>query len=790
MGKFTRFKFQPCIPIGDDGRKITGSHGHVMLSREAASEGMVLLKNDNSTLPLKNGEKIALFGKSTFDFLFSGGGSGECYSIGTQNVYDGFCEKQAQGKVVIYQKTSDFYRDYVASERRRIQSENLFGKHGKEIWSMPCSVEREEKSQWLYLNTTIPEPDVSEMAAEASEFADTAIITLGRFSSEGVDRFPVKGDYYLTDAEEKLISDVSKVFKKTVIILNICGVIDMENFADNKNVSAVLVAWQPGMAGGAAIADILCGDVTPSGKLADTFAKSHVFYPSNDDFTHEYYKLKFHEDIYVGYRYFETIPGADKKVRYPFGYGLSYTTFSFENIFAHESNGKVIVALTVKNTGSYSGKEVIQVYYDAPQGKLGKPALQLAAFRKTKLLAPGEEETVALSFEVKSMASYDDLGKIQKSAYVLEKGDYHIYVGNSVRNLKKADYVYTAESDIITEQLTSRCVPFELDKRMLSDGTFEELSMGEKSVYYGENSSLGGKAPEKVVSFEKVGEEISLDDFIAQMTDDELCEMVGGSENTGVADTSCFGKNKRLSVPSVPTADGPAGLRIRPDREIPTTTWPCATLLACSFNEDLIYRVGKAGAKEVKENNIGVWLTPALNIHRSPLCGRNFEYFSEDPLLSGKMAAAEIRGIQSEKIAVSAKHFAANSKETDRFNCDSIVSERALREIYLKGFEICVKEADPWTIMSSYNLLNGTHTSESYDLLTGILRDEWSFGGMVTTDWGIKNNPVNEVKAGNDVKMPFGYANELKQALADGNLKRADLEACVKRILSLFLKFE
>ena len=266
-------------------------------------------------------------------------------------------------------------------------------------------------------------------------------------------------------------------------------------------------------------------------------------------------------------------------------------------------------------------------------------------------------------------------------------------------------------------------------------------------------------------------------------------DFVGGQPPTGVANTGCFGGLKRLNVPPVPTADGPAGLRLNPETGIPTTAWPCATLLACSWDEDLVYQVGVGGGTELQENNLGIWLAPALNIHRDPLCGRNFEYYSEDPLISGKCAAAATRGIQSRKVAVSIKHFACNNKEANRFGCDSRVSERALREIYLKGFEIVVKEGKPWTFMSSYNLLNGIHTSETYELLTEILRKEWGFDGMVTTDWGQKNDPVKEVLAGNDMKMHVGYPENLKKAYEDGCLTRAHLELCAKRILEMTMRF-
>ena len=542
------------------------------------------------------------------------------------------------------------------------------------------------------------------------------------------------------------------------------------------------------MEGGSAIADILCGDANPSGRLADTIAKSYDVYPCKEDFWECFDHVDYSDDIYVGYRYFETIPGAKENVRYPFGFGLSYTDFSLTGKLCGEADGKITAAVTVTNTGAVAGKEVVQLYYSAPQGKLGKPARELAAYAKTKLLAPGERETLALTFDVSFMASFDDLGKIQKSAYVLEKGNYAFYLGKNVREAEKLSFEYKVKEDTVVEQLTQWCKPFKLEKRMLSDGSFESLPTGEESYYYGEVEPTGAVAPEKEVMFDKVGEEISLDEFVAQLTLEELMDFVGGQPPTGVANTGCFGPIKRLGVPAVPTADGPAGIRIEPCTGIPTTAWPCATLLACTWNTDIIFKVGQAGGAELKENNMGIWLAPALNIHRDPLCGRNFEYYSEDPLVAGKCAAADIRGVQSNKVAVSMKHFACNNKEANRFASDSRLSERALREIYLKGFEIAVKESDPYTVMSSYNLINGQHTSESWELLTGILRNEWGYKGMVVTDWGVKNDPVKEVWAGNDLKMHCGYPEDLKAAYDKGDLSRAQLELCVSRILGMFLK--
>jgi len=407
---------------------------------------------------------------------------------------------------------------------------------------------------------------------------------------------------------------------------------------------------------------------------------------------------------------------------------------------------------------------------------------------------PGESETVTMSFAIASMASYDDLGKVCKSAYILEKGTYEVYVGNSVRNTVKTSYTYeVAEEYKLVEQLKERCAPRKLTKRMLADGSYEELKTTDEPVVYDyaplpENTA---KAPEeKAMLIDVVNGKVTMAEFLKQLSIEQLVHILTGQPNRGVANTYGMGGNlDEYGIPNIMTADGPAGLRIDRCCSVNTTAWPCATLLACTWDPDLVYEIGKAGAKEVKENNIGVWLTPAMNIHRSPLCGRNFEYFSEDPVLAGAMAAAKIKGIQSEHIAASLKHFACNNKETNRHYSDSRVSERALREIYIKGFEIAVKTSQPWTVMSSYNQMNGRFTSENYELLTGILREEWGFEGMVTTDWWNKADHTMEIKAGNDVRMPISDNHTVKD-YEDGKISRAEIELCAKRILEMYMKID
>ena len=574
------------------------------------------------------------------------------------------------------------------------------------------------------------------------------------------------------------------------------------------------------MEGGLAAAELLVGDGNPSGKTVDTFAKSLDDYPSTYNFHESRDYVDYTDDIYVGYRYFETIPGAAEKVVYPFGYGLSYTTFDVETVSAGVVNSnctseanKLYAKVRVTNTGKFSGKEVVQVYIAKPQGKLGKPAKELVAFEKTRELQPGESQLMILTWEINDMASYDDLGKVKKSAYVLEAGSYDIYVGTSVRDVTKADYSYILNHDVITEQLSAKLVPTSLPKRMLADGSYEALPQSEpvdtdySAIGNIDPSLTEGVAPcQRAIPYFRFADgmakngshdimdvvegRITLDEFVSELSIDELIHLLGGQPNTGVANTFGIGNMPEYGIPSVMTADGPAGVRIAPEVGIYTTAFPCSTLLACTWNPDVLEAVGRAGGEELKENNLALWLTPAICIHRSPLCGRNFEYYSEDPFVTGKLAGAMVRGIQSNNVGATLKHFALNNKETNRKNSDSRVSERAAREIYLKAFEMIVKNDNPWAIMSSYNMINGYRASESEDLLTGILRDEWGYEGMVTTDWWTCGEHYKETKAGNDLKMGNGYPDRVKKAYDKGAISRSEMETSVKRILGLILKLD
>ena len=803
MAKWQRSFFQPVLPLGEDGRRVTGSKEHIALSRMAAGEGMVLLKNEKNTLPIRRGTKVALFGKGTVDYVKGGGGSGDVTVEYIRNLYEGMKIKEDEGKVEVFDKLAKYY---------------------------------EKDIQKQYADGAVPgmtvEPELpDELLNEAREYTDTAVITICRFSGEGWDRkceaaqdgyvldveekrnselsakIFENGDFCLTNAENAMVEKVKKAFPHVIVVMNVGGIVDTKWFRDCDEIQSVLMAWQGGMEGGLATADILCGDVNPSGKLSDTYAKDLEDYPSTANFHESAFYVDYTEDIYVGYRYFETIPGAAERVNYPFGFGLSYTDFDWKMTGASEENGVITVLTEVTNTGKTAGKEVIQLYYGAPQGKLGKPAKVLGAFKKTSLLQPGERQILTLKIPVNQMASYDDLGKVCRSAYVLEAGEYAIYIGTNVRDAAKIDFTYVVKEDTITEQLSRKAAPYHLQKRMLADGSYEELPQREYVEEEGlprqDKYAIGLPCPDtrgqkgidfldsKGVHFSDVADgKMTLDEFMDILTLDDCINLLGGQPNTGCANTFGMGNLPEYGVPNVMTADGPAGLRILPKCGVNTTAWPCATLLASTWDEELVEKVGKAGAEEVKENNISIWLTPACNIHRSPLCGRNFEYYSEDPYLAGKTGAAMVRGIQSQHIGASVKHFAANNKETNRKDSDSRVSERALREIYLKQFEIIVKEAHPYTIMSSYNLLNGIHASENKELLTGILRDEWEFDGVVTTDWWTFGEHYRETKAGNDIKMAAGYPERIKEAYEKGFITEAEIRLSARRILNMILKID
>lgn len=797
MQRWMRANYQPNKPLYANRPKVTESLEHLALSKKAAAEGMVLLKNQGKVLPLSSNAKVALLGKGVFDYVKGGGGSGDVTVSHVVDLYDGL--KQHQG-VSIYEPLCDYYRSYV---REQYEQGALAG---------------------LMAEAKVPD----DLVEKAKEYTDTAIVVISRFSGEAWDRKAVyyegqeesekiqskqsqdifgESDYYLTKEEQALVKKACESFSKVIVMLNTGAVMDSSWFVNDDAISSVVLAGQGGLEGGFAMADILLGVESPSGKLVDTWADSLEAYPSTEGFHESPMYVNYYEDIYVGYRYFQTIEGADKKVNYPFGFGLTYTDFSIETIGSSIKGNTLFVTAKVKNIGTRSGKEVLQLYVEAPQGLLGKPKKELVAFQKTKTLDASQEELITLRVCLDDMASFDDLGKICKSAYVLEAGTYAFHLGNSSEDTKKLEISWELEETKIVSKLSSKGAPRELSKRLTSDGSYEELPMSEPYPYL--ENALGwnevdlmaaapevcarerrllDKKPEGILFTEVADGKASLEDFMAQLSDLELIRLLGGQPNTGVANTYGWGNIPKYQVPNLMTTDGPAGVRILPQCEVYTTAWPVATHLASTWNLELMYEVGRAIAEEVKENNLYVFLAPGVNIHRNPLCGRNFEYYSEDPFLAGHLGASFINGIQSLNIGATVKHFCCNNKETNRRDSDSRVSERALREIYLKAFEIIVKKSNPWALMSAYNRINGCRASEHEELLTGILREEWGYEGVVTSDWFTFGEHYKELLAGNDVKMGCGYPERLQKALEMGLISRKDLERSAKRVLQLILK--
>lgn len=737
------------------------------LARTAAAEGMVLLQNDRKVLPLRKGETVALFGVGQIRFHLYGGGSGSVPNTPEKiHLLQGMEDKASLGKISLYKALIDRYKDYIRSGR---------------IAEMPLS-----------------EGQIKKVA----ESSGTAVITISRNAAEGSDRKPVKGDYYLSDPEKSLLKKIDGAgFKNVVVVLNIPGVIDTSWISQYPDAS-VLISWLPGMKGGNAVADILCGDINPSGKLADTFAGSYEDYPSSGNFHQHDDFVNYEEDIFTGYRYFETFDRKHKKVIYSFGYGLSFTTFNLVKITVNDSKKAITIRVKVKNSGEFSGREVVQVYFRAPQGKLGKPARQLAAFRKTKLLKPGRSQTLTISFPIADMASYDDTGRIKKSAYLLERGGYRFYVGNSLLDADKRGVqgIFNVKRTKVIRQLAERAAPARLTKRLLADGSYERLcdetamenikaKLINTSTVREKLSAVNLRVPEqtaKIMLRDVAKMPSKIDAFIEQLENDQLAALSRGTKATLAGGTGGIGNLNEFGIPNVQTADGPAGLRIVNQ----ATAWPIETSLASTWDPELVEAVGKAVGREAEQNSVDIWLAPGMNIHRDPLNGRNFEYWAEDPLIAGQMGAALIRGVQSQGIAAEIKHFALNNKETNRTESDSRVSERALREIYLKGFEMAIKESRPLLLMTAYNLVNGIRASENKDLLTHILRNEWGYQGTVTTDWNNTATFYKEILAGNQVRMPLGSttADHLMIALQKGLITRADLQNNVRPILKMIMQ--
>ncbi len=727
-------------------------------ARRAVSEGIVMLRNENDVLPLPAGEKIALFGRGQFHYYKSGTGSGGM--VNTSYV-TGILEALEGSSFILNEQLKSIYENWLI-DNPYDQGAGWGGEpwHQKEM------------------------PLTQELAEAVRKESDTAVIVIARTSGEDQDNRAEEGSYLLTGAEEDMLQKVCAAFEHTVVLLNVGNVIDMK-WVSKYQPSAVLYVWQGGQEGGNGVLDVLEGRVSPSGKLADTIARDIADYPSTanyGDAVRNFYK----EDIYVGYRYFETF--AKDKVLYPFGFGLSYTTFALENIAVAHDDKKVTVNLSVSNTGKASGKEVVQVYCQAPQGKLGKPARVLCGFAKTNELQAGESQKAEISFSWDTAASYDDSGATgYRSCWVLEAGEYRFYVGTDVRGAVCAGKIVLEET-IVTEKLEEACAPVIAFDRLKpqedAEGRFRPSSEPVPLRTVSPSKKRQDRMPSGVpysgdrgykLSDVEAGK-ITPEEFLAQLGDEDLCCIVRGegmcsskvTPGTAGAFGGVSGRLQNFGIPVACCADGPSGIRM--DCGKIAFAMPNGTCLACTFNEALSEELYEWEGMELRKNRVDTLLGPGINIHRNPLNGRNFEYFSEDPLLTGKMASAQLRGMERCGVTGTIKHFACNNQEFKRNFVESVVSERALREIYLKCFEIAVKEGGAYSIMSSYNPLNGFWTASSYDLLTTILRRQWGYQGIVMTDWWAKGNEeggsgsvtnvASMVRAQNDLFMVMANAEE------------------------------
>ena len=744
----------------------TVTEGMPELIRRAASQGAVLLKNDG-TLPFKKDGTVSLFGRVQQDWFYTGYGSGgdvvKPYAI---NLTEGIRN----------------------CERIKL-NETLAG-----IYEKWCGENPIDHGVWGHWPRFYPEMPVdNSVVKNAADNSDYAVVVIGRSSGEDRENVLEKGSYYMTDDELALIRKVTSEFEKTVIVFNIGCMMDfgwMEEFGEK--ISAAMIVWQGGMESGNAVADLLSGKATPSGKLAATAVKKYEYYPCANDFGAKEYN-NYTEDIYVGYRYFETF--RKDEVLYPFGHGLSYTEFEKTFVSAEGTDDGFSFKYKVKNAGNYEGALAIQVYVEKPCGVLGNPYRELAGFSKTKVLAIGEEEELTIEISMRSLASYDESGKTGfRSAYVIEKGTYGFAVGEDVRS---AETVYTYENaeNTLYEQLSQVSAPKYAFSKIKAEKGENGYEIKKEAVYTSKTDlrkiisdnlpeSVGMTGDKGIKLVDVKNGKASMEDFVAQLSLKELEAITRGdytmrSKLGAPGNAGCFAgvlpSMRSKGIPAVTTTDGPSGLRLSASCSL----IPIGTLLSSSFDTKLVEELLTAIGKEMLVKGSDIILAPGMNIHRTPLCGRNFEYFSEDPVLSGKIAAAYVRGIQKNGTSACPKHYACNNQEYNRCKNDSRLSERALREIYLRGFEICVKEAKPQNIMTSYNKINGVWGHYNYELCTTILRGEWGYEGNVMTDWWMQDsnspefpamkNQAYRVRAQVDVLMPGG-ASRLPLRISDGTL--------------------
>ncbi len=795
---------------------------HSAFVRENGAECTVLLKK-NGSFPLKQPGKIALYGSGARRTIKGGTGSGEVNSRYFVIIEEGL-------KNASFTVTSADWMD--AYERVKTAARKQFLRDLK--------LEAKKTHQNLFITSmgrTPPEPDY-ELPLTGEE--NTAIYVLSRISGEGADRAPVEGDILLSKTEVRDILACDQKYKNFMLVVNAGGVVDLTPVLEVDN---ILILSQLGVETGNILADILLGKQNPSGKLTTTWA-AWKDYPELIEFG-DRDETRYKEGIYVGYRYFDS---AKKAPLFPFGFGLSYTDFAVSETHAALDGEHVTVSAKVKNTGAYAGKEVVQLYVSIPQGKLDEPYQILCGFAKTGLLAPSQEETVQISFSMRDIAPYDE----EMESYLLEAGDYILRLGTDSRNtgvcaalrLKEAVTVLRAKNVLGKPDFADWKAP--AAKEALPENmeilTLDAARIEQKAVDYRRNEDI--------------------DPAVEALSEDQLIKMNIGAFDPKAGIVSMIGNagftvpgaagQTMMEAPGIPSlvmADGPAGLRLSRkyavdakgklhplESGIPAsivdimgspikgilklltyhpkkkdklcyqyaTAIPIGTAIAQSFNVPLAEELGKIVGDEMERFGVHLWLAPALNIHRSIRCGRNFEYFSEDPLVSGVFAGAITRGVQSfPHTGTTIKHYAFNNQERNRTQNNSQVSERAAREIYLKGFGICVRTAQPKAVMTSYNLINGTHTSEHPGLIEDILRCEFGYQGIVMTDWitagwSGETDCVHKVAeadrvcmAGGDLFMPgaqYDY-DRVKNGLASGTVMKKQLQVNATRVIRMAKAF-
>ena len=803
---------------------------HRQLAKEAAAEGIVLLKNEDQILPLKAGSKVALYGAGAGRTIKGGTGSGDVNERESVTIWQGMknagfeitSEDWIRSYEKIYEKARQDWKDDIVTRS---------GGNGGNVMDFFT----------VYSTTPFIMP-TGDSVEKPEKDCDTAIYVLSRVAGEGADRNAAKGDYYLKEDEHQMLSDLCSYYKNVIVAVNAGGQVDLSFMDEFSNIKALLILSQPGMEGGNAFADVISGKVNPSGKLVDSWAYRYEDYPNAASFSHNNGNVEkefYEEGIYVGYRYFDTFAVP---VRYGFGYGLSYTIFEIkEKNIQFDSEHNIQVSVSVKNTGDTAGKEVVQIYAALPGGQVEKEAHRLVAYEKTALLQPQEEQTLILKIPAERFAFYEE----EKAAWILGKGFYGIFAGTSLESAELAGGL-KLEQDVILEKVkTLFPLKESLKELQQQSGQTEKredalkVQAVEKGLPVLEIGAAGFETKE--ILYKKNSELVEKEaaEFVETLSIEELIDLAAGDPgkaqggNLGAAGISVpgsAGETHRCAIEkglaSIVLADGPAGLRLMKyyhvndgrivsmpfefslegglfydgSTDLPgeryyqyCTAIPVGTMLAQTWNTGLIQKVGAMIGKEMEYFGVTLWLAPGMNIHRNPLCGRNFEYYSEDPYVAGTIAAAMTKGVQSNYgCGTTIKHFACNNQEDNRMGYDSIVSERSLRELYLKGFEIAVKESHPMSIMTSYNLINGIHAANSYDLCTDVARNEWGFDGAIMTDWTTTENGADCtasgcMRAGNDLVMPgcFGDHDNLKKELEEGTLKPEDLKACIARLVSV-----